>query len=324
MEYWRREHNKPISIAMKGYMDKKSGKVDESRKEIKRRFDGLDWRYQKQILFAFLQSCATDRDWAYRKLYSFWDDCFVPTLQELWEKYHETPLSWLIIQFFPIDYVKKHINELDEGRNYFFLYKRMGDNKDFVLDPTRLNEADLLHVRNMRGLVKTEKDAEDIFFLLIYRLSRGAYDFKKRHVVTYQGKYPIISIFDNRIVEGMMHGIERLYHLDFYELEKDLQAWVGMVSENYLNENKEDENIGYLSAKEEKVVYERIARKMKDTCHRYIPEEYTTVWDSFDISDMKSFLNDIEKRHEKNTNNSKKSMNHLPEEDTIMSDNAPF
>ena len=63
---------------------------------------------------------------------------------------------------------------------------------------------------------------------------------------------------------------------------------------------------------------------MKDTCHRYIPEEYTTVWDTFDISDMQSFLNDIEKRHEKNTNNSKKSMNHLPEEDTIMSDNAPF
>ena len=337
MEYWRREHNKPISIAMKGYMDKKSGKVDESRKEIKRRFDGLDWRYQKQILFSFLQSCATDRDWAYRKLYSSWDDCFIPTLQELWEKYHETPLSWLIIQFFPIDFVKKHIDELDEGRNYFFLYKRMGDNKDFVLDPTRLNEADLLHVRNMRGLVKTEKDAEDIFFLLIYRLSRGAYDFKKRHVVTYQGKYPIISIFDNRIVEGMMHGIERLYHLDFYELEKDLQAWVGMVSENNLNENKEDENIGYLSAKEEKVVYERIARKMKDICHRYIPEEYTTVWDSFDISDMKSFLNDIEKRHEKNMNSHIENMNahienmnshienmskHFVEDKEL--DNAPF
>ena len=307
MEYWKREHNKPISIAVKGYVDKTSGKVDESRKEIKRRFDGLDWRYQKQILFAFLQSGATDRDWAYRKLFSFWDNCFIPALQELWEKYHETPLSWLVIRFFPIDFIKRHIDELAEGRNYFFLYKRLGDGKGFLLDPARLNEADLLHVRNMWRLIKTKKDAEDIFYLLMYRLSRGAYDFKKRHVVKYHGKYPVISIFDNRIVEGMVQEIESLYHLNFYELKKDLQGWIYMVSEIYLNDNKEDENIGFLfTKKEEEVVYERIARKMKDTCHRYIPEEYATVWDSFDISDMRSFLNDIEERHEKNTNNPKR------------------
>lgn len=111
MEYWKREHNRPISIVIKGYMDKKGGKVTDSRKEIQRRFDGLDWEYQKQIFFAFLQSGATDRDWAYRKLYPIWDDCFIPTLQELWEKYHEKPLSWIIIRFFPTDYVKEHLQE---------------------------------------------------------------------------------------------------------------------------------------------------------------------------------------------------------------------
>ena len=88
MEYWKIEHNKPISIVIKGYMDKKGGKVVDSRKEIQKRFNGLDWEDQKRIIFAFLQSGATDRDWAYRKLYSIWDDCFIPMLQELWEKYH--------------------------------------------------------------------------------------------------------------------------------------------------------------------------------------------------------------------------------------------
>ena len=119
---------------------------------------------------------------------------------------------------------------------------------------------------------------------------------------------------------------------------KDLiKELTSLLQENNLNENKEDENIGYLSAKEEKVVYERIARKMKDICHRYIPEEYTTVWDSFDISDMKSFLNDIEKRHEKNMNSHIENMNahienmnshienmskHFVEDKEL--DNAPF
>lgn len=88
MEYWKIERNKPISIVIKGYMDKKGGKVVDSRKEIQKRFNGLDWEDQKRIIFAFLQSGATDRDWAYRKLYSIWDDCFIPMLQELWEKYH--------------------------------------------------------------------------------------------------------------------------------------------------------------------------------------------------------------------------------------------
>ncbi len=73
MEYWKRPHNKPISVAIIGYMNKTGGKVTASRKEIERRFDALDWKYQKQILFAFLQSGATDREWAYRKLYTFWD-----------------------------------------------------------------------------------------------------------------------------------------------------------------------------------------------------------------------------------------------------------
>ena len=163
MEYWKIEHNKPISIAIKGYMDKKSGKVTESRKEIERRFDGLDWRYQKQILFGFLQSGATDREWAYRKLFACWDECFIPTLQELWERYHEKTLSWLVIRFFPTNYVKEHLAEVSEGRNYFFIYERLAEDKDFNLDKTRLNETDLLSVKRKQQETITDDDFEDLF-----------------------------------------------------------------------------------------------------------------------------------------------------------------
>ena len=129
-----RKHNSPISKVIQGYMDKKGGKVKVSRNEIERRFDALDWRYQKQILFAFLQSCKSDRQWAYGKLYIDWDDCFIPVLKDLWEIYHEKKLSWLIIRYFPIDYLKSNLDSLSEGRNYYFLYRRLSHDSDFVLD----------------------------------------------------------------------------------------------------------------------------------------------------------------------------------------------
>ena len=99
MEYKKRTHNRPISIAIKGYLDKDGGKVTASRKEIEWRFNALDWKCQKQILFAFLQSGMSDRKWAYKKLYALWDDCFIPQIKDLWESYHEIEVSWLIIRF---------------------------------------------------------------------------------------------------------------------------------------------------------------------------------------------------------------------------------
>jgi hypothetical protein len=43
------------------------------------------------------------------------------------------------------------MKELSEGRNYYFLYRRLRDDPDFVLDKTRLDEADLLEARYISG-----------------------------------------------------------------------------------------------------------------------------------------------------------------------------
>lgn len=64
-----------------------------SRKEIGWRFNALDWRFQKQILFAFLASGMSDRAWAYKKLFVFWDNCFIPVIQDLWEKYNNEDIK---------------------------------------------------------------------------------------------------------------------------------------------------------------------------------------------------------------------------------------
>lgn len=48
--------NNPIATVIKNYTNKKSGKVKDARNEIQRRFFGLDWKDQKRIMAAFLDS----------------------------------------------------------------------------------------------------------------------------------------------------------------------------------------------------------------------------------------------------------------------------
>ena len=50
MKSKERKRNTPIATLIKNYINKKSGKVPESRKEIQRRFDCLDWKDQKKIM----------------------------------------------------------------------------------------------------------------------------------------------------------------------------------------------------------------------------------------------------------------------------------
>ena len=85
MRYKRKKRNAPIATLIKNYINKKSGKVSESREEIKWRFNWLDWKDQKRILTAFLDSGRSDREWAYGKVFDYWDESF---LQKIYTDSH--------------------------------------------------------------------------------------------------------------------------------------------------------------------------------------------------------------------------------------------
>ena len=73
MTYNTKKRNTPIATLIKNYINKNSGKVSDSRNEIQRRFDYIDWKDQKKIVLAFLESGKTDRQWAYSKALDYWD-----------------------------------------------------------------------------------------------------------------------------------------------------------------------------------------------------------------------------------------------------------
>jgi hypothetical protein len=287
MEYKKGKRNRPISYAIKGYLDKEGGKVSVSRNEIEWRFNALDWRYQKQILFAFLQSGMSDRKWAYKKLYALWDDCFIPTIMDLWESYHEIEVSWLIIRFFPVDYLKQNFECLSAGRNYYFLFCRLYDEPDFVLDKTRLNEADLLSAKLKLDETITDADIRDMFYLLIYKMCKGVYKYRVYEVL-YESQ-PLLSIFRCSLVETMNRIIA--HDLENYRLADEFQNWMVSVSKGFQNDCYNLSDLDYYSERE------KVREIMRGYCLKYIDPKYKDVWDTFDINDKQRFLDYLEERH---------------------------
>ena len=146
------KQNRPIRTVLKEYIERKKGKVVEARKELQRRFSGLDWNIQKKILFAHLNSSKSDREWAYPLLLNYWDESFKPYVQEIWETYHEERCSWIVVRYFPKDYILNNLHLLNYERNYMFVCLRFGLDEDFHIEKEKLKPKDALYVHYRLGL----------------------------------------------------------------------------------------------------------------------------------------------------------------------------
>ncbi len=295
MEYNKRKHNTPISTLIKQYLDKQGGKVVISRKEIEWRFNALDWRYQKQILFAFLASGMSDRAWAYKKLYVFWDNCFIPVIQDLWEKYNnEDMLTWLIIRYFPIEFLKENYMRLNKGRNYYYLCVRMSDVKGFVIDKSRFNEYDLLRIKKILGEATSLCYSKDLFFLLVYKYCRGVYNFRAYRTVGWDSKHqPILSILNCPSINNMLLEIEN-QSIRGYDLAFLLREWTKTVTNKFLSLHEG------VTDKTWETDEEPMMRKMQmEFCYEQIDSEYKDVWDIFDCHNQQQFLDYFDKKYKK-------------------------
>ena len=164
MIYNIKKRNTPIATLIKNFINKRSGRVTESREEIQRRFDYLDWKDQKKIILAFLDSGKTDRQWAYSKTLEYWDKSFEPKIQKLWERLHEGNSSWAVIRHFPVEYLSENIEKFTDYRDYYFVCLRLAKNKLFEIDKSKLSNTDYLAVLYHTGRSVGEKEAENILY----------------------------------------------------------------------------------------------------------------------------------------------------------------
>ena len=164
MIYNIKKRNTPIATLIKNFINKKSGRVTESREEIQKRFDYLDWKDQKKIILAFLDSGKTDRQWAYSKAIDYWDKSFEPKIQELWEHLHEGKSSWAVIRYFPVEYLSENLEKFTDYRDYYFVCLRLAKNKLFEIDKSKLSNTDYLAVLFHTGRSIDEIEAENILY----------------------------------------------------------------------------------------------------------------------------------------------------------------
>lgn len=239
MKYQKRKRNTPIATLIRNYLNKKSGKVSESRDEIKWRFDYLDWKDQKIILIAFLDSCMSDREWAYSKLLNNWDKTFEPKVKELWENYHEYKCSWSVIRYFPLEYIREHIDSFTDSRDYYFISLRFAMDKNYAIDRTKLSNTDYLALLYHSGRNISDDDARDTLFSIVHDCClEHSFIPKLEHVG--EGRYnDVVSPVNYRKVRL---GIYYLLKLDKDNVVQEFDKWNEIVEDAIYN-SQEFKNI---------------------------------------------------------------------------------
>ena len=157
---WRKQHlrekaaldpnNLNARKLLKDYKERKKGKIVEARRQLRRRFDGLDHDLQVEVAKAFLlQPCKTDRDFMYRKLTShvFWDESLLDVVKHLWETTFETGLAQVVAQRAERDYVRKYYSMLVGKCRYGDLCIKMGE----VPEKGKLSPWSYLYVMSLTG-----------------------------------------------------------------------------------------------------------------------------------------------------------------------------
>ena len=286
--------NNPIATVIKNYVNKKSGKVTDSRNEIQRRFFGLDWKDQKKIMAAFLDSGISDRDWAYSRLLDLWDASFEPQVLKIWETYHEEKCAWVIIRHFPKEFIKKHVNTFDEGRDYYFICRRLVDDADFVIDKERLSNTDYLMALSHGHRHIADEEATDILYSIVkdicfhwcasMELSRH---FSPR-------RYEMMAATDFANISIALYYLEKMGNdnvvSEFHLWEKGVQTTV-CQSEDYKALEKEP-----LSDYDYK---EKLAALFQKQLFYNLPAKYKTMTDeeydkSFETNNAHSWIGNVE------------------------------
>ena len=193
MKSKERKRNTPIATLIKNYINKKSGKVPESRKEIQRRFDYLDWKDQKKIMHAFLESGKADRLWTYSKLVDNWDKSFEPRIKELWEQSHEGISSWVVIRYFPTEYLSQNIDKFTDDRDYYFICLRLAEDKSYIIDRSKLSITDYLSVLYHTDRPLSAYEARDLLYKTVHDICTENDDYTQLSLYPYIGEDDIIS-----------------------------------------------------------------------------------------------------------------------------------
>lgn len=227
------KRNTPIGRLIRDYTNKESGRVSESKLEIKRRFEHLDWKDQKRIVSAFLDSCRSDREWMYVRLLDLWDDCFAPRIAELWEQHHEERCAWVVIRHLPEDYIISQIDSFSNERDYYFVCRRLAHRSDFCIDMERLSPVDYLSVLLHAGRTFSKTMALDLLYEQVNEECNN--DFFHTN---YWKPKDNSDVFHAMHIPNISKAVYYLKKVNFYDIVEEFERWNDRVMEKILNSSE--------------------------------------------------------------------------------------
>lgn len=282
------KRNTPISRLIRDYMNKESGRVSESKVEIKRRFEHLDWKDQKRIVSAFLDSCRSDREWMYVRLLDLWDDCFAPRIAELWEQYHEERCAWVVIRHLPEDYIISQIDCFSNDRDYYFVCRRLAHRSDFCIDRERLSLVDYLSVLVHAGRSFSKTMALDLLYELVNEECNNDFFY-----TNYWKPKDNSDVFHAMHIPNISKAIYYLKRVNFYDIVEEFERWndwvVAKIQESPEYQEVKSEALSYddylyrLRSIGRYYLYQSLDSKYKTTSLYKNTESITTVEHRMDI-----------------------------------------
>ena len=167
--------NEKIDTVLGRFLDKKSKRVSESRKELLKRFDNASFSEQKKIIKAFLNSNNTsDIEWAAVQADRLWDKSYADFIKAAFERKPVESLGLTISRHMPIDYVRVLESQLMMfSRSEYCI--RLAEESDELIRKYDLNIFEILYVKaRIGGKVNlTDLQVEYRFFKFIYSYSQN-------------------------------------------------------------------------------------------------------------------------------------------------------
>ena len=190
--------NYPIGEVLDDYINRRKGKLVEAKRQLRKRFDGLDHDMQVAVMMAVMErGQEAERSFICDKLYGedFWTDDFVPLVEQWWEQFHDYRMARVVIKRCPREYLLRHLDELEGRGNYATLCLRTGIDPD----PSKLSPWTYLYVRKCNGGQLRIREGEEAVMRQVrdYLYEEGA-------------QKPVTSIYDIPYVRRMMNYLGQM------------------------------------------------------------------------------------------------------------------
>lgn len=136
----------PLQTLLRLYMDKTSGKVNVSMKELMSRYPKVCAEDRRLILNAFLHGGKKEIEWTGRRLRSFWIRSLEKSVGECWKRTHNLIIAKVILRHMPAEFIISEQEELAKTTSYREVCGRLCNEKRYQMDFKRLSVPDYLYV----------------------------------------------------------------------------------------------------------------------------------------------------------------------------------